>query len=76
MISKYGSIDSKLIIFAEKYIQSNEYTFNKNIYHQLHLKMLKQEILGLQTCRKLSGNGENDDIINLMKLNYLLNSFN
>ena len=38
--------------------------------------MLKQEIIKLHACRKLRWNGKNDEIINLMKLNYLLNSFN
>ena len=77
MISlKYGSIDRKLtvlIIFAEIYIQSSEYIVNKNIYYKLHLRRLKQEIIRLHTCTKLSWNWANDEIINLMKLIYLLN---
>ena len=38
--------------------------------------MPKQEIIELHTCKTLRWNGKNDAIINFMKLNYLLNSFN
>ena len=38
--------------------------------------MLEQEIIELQTCRTLRWNGETDEIINFIKLNYLLTSFN
>ena len=38
--------------------------------------MPKQEIIELQTCRTLRWNGKNDAIINFIKWNYSLNSFN
>ena len=37
--------------------------------------MPKQRIIELQTCRTLRWHGGNDEIINFMKLNYLLTSF-
>ena len=39
-------------------------------------KKLKQEIIGLQTCKTLRWNGENDKIINFIKWNYSFNPFN
>ena len=40
------------------------------------LKMPKQEIIELQTCRTLRWIGKNDAIINFIKWNYLLNTLN
>ena len=59
IIFKYGSIDSKLtvlIIFAEKYIQSSEYIFNKNIL-QITLKNLNNKYEGYIYVQKCVRNG-------------------
>ena len=45
------------------------------IYYKLHLKMAKQEINAPELRMKVRWNGKNDEIINLMKLNYSINSF-
>ena len=49
---------------------SNDKFLNKYgvdiLYFKLHLRRLKQEIIGLQTCTKLCLNWENDEIINLI----------
>ena len=73
MIFEYGSIDSKLQ--GNIFNRASIYLIKNTIYN-LHLKRLKQEIKGLHKCTKLRWNWANDEIINFIKLNYLLNSFN